>query len=91
MLYLLFLTLAHYVNGTYEESIIWGRKSMALNPRLCSNLRWLIASHVALGSSTRQRYLAGAMLEISAGFRLSEYDKWSVSRNPICDGSCWVG
>ena len=25
--YLLFLALAHYVNGTYEESIIWGRKS----------------------------------------------------------------
>src|SRR5262245_26998803 len=29
--YLLFLALAHYVNGTYEESIIWARKSAALN------------------------------------------------------------
>jgi adenylate cyclase len=59
--YLLFLTLAHYVNGTYDESIIWGRKSMALNPRLCSNLRWLIASHVALGRQEEARYFARAI------------------------------
>jgi adenylate cyclase len=78
--YLLFLTLAHYVNGTYDESIIWGRKSMALNPRLCSNLRWLIASHVALGRQEEARYFARAMLDVSPGFRLSEYAKWSPLR-----------
>jgi adenylate cyclase len=78
--YLLFLTLAHYVNGTYDESIIWGRKSMALNPRLCSNLRWLIASHVALGRHEEARYFARAMLDVNLGFRLSEYAKWSPLR-----------
>src|SRR5207248_9139072 len=41
--YLLFLALSPYVNGTYDESIIWARKSAVLNPRLCSNLRWLLA------------------------------------------------
>lgn len=75
--YLLFLTLAHYVNGTYDESVIWGRKSMALNPRLCSNLRWLIASYVGLGRYEDARACARAMLEVSPEFRLSEYANWS--------------
>jgi adenylate cyclase len=74
--YLLFLSLAHYVNGTYEESIIWGRKSAALNPRLCSNLRWLIGSLVAAGRMDEARHFAGSLLEVNPAFRLSSYAKW---------------
>jgi len=74
--YLLFLALAHYVNGTYEESIIWSRKSAGLNPRLCSNLRWLIASLVAIGEIDEARHFAQIFLEVNPGFRLSTYSKW---------------
>lgn len=74
--YLLFLALAHYVNGTYEESIIWGRKSTALNPRLCSNLRWLIASLVAINQLDEARHFAKVLLDVNPGFRLSAYNNW---------------
>jgi TolB-like protein/class 3 adenylate cyclase/Tfp pilus assembly protein PilF len=74
--YLLFLALAHYVNGTYDEAIIWARKSAALNPRLCSNLRWLIASLVAVGKLDDARHFGRVMLEVNPGFRLSAYEKW---------------
>jgi hypothetical protein len=75
--YLLFLALAHYVNGTYEEAIIWSRKSAGLNPRLCSNLRWLIASLVATGEVEEARHFAQTFLEVNPGFRLSAYSEWS--------------
>jgi hypothetical protein len=81
--YLLFLTLAHYVNGTYDEAIIWGRKSAGMNPRLCSNLRWLIGSHVALGQIEEARYYARKMLDVSPGFRLSKYSRWCPLREDL--------
>jgi tetratricopeptide (TPR) repeat protein len=74
--YLLFLGLAHYVNGTYDEAIIWARKSAALNPRLCSNLRWLIASLVAVGKLDEARHFGRGMLEVNPGFRLLAYERW---------------
>jgi len=74
--YLLFLALAHYVNGTYEESIIWARKSAGLNPRLCSNLRWLIGSLVAIGRLDEARHYGQALLDVNPGFCLSAYAKW---------------
>ena len=81
--YLLFLTLAHYVNGSYEEAIIWGRKSAGMNPRLCSNLRWLIGSHVALGQIEEARYYARTMLDVSPSFRLSQYSRWTPLREDL--------
>ncbi|XIA66687.1 hypothetical protein ACFIOY_12515 [Bradyrhizobium sp. TZ2] len=74
--YLLFLGLAHYVNGSYDEAIIWARKSAALNPRLCSNLRWLIASLVAVGKLDEARHFGRVMLEVNPGFRLLPYERW---------------
>jgi adenylate cyclase len=74
--YLLFLALAHYVNGTYDESLIWARKSTGLNPRLCSNLRWLIASLVAIGHLEEARHYAQALLDVNPGFSLAAYAKW---------------
>jgi tetratricopeptide (TPR) repeat protein len=68
--------LAHYVNGTYDESIIWARKSASLNPRLASNLRWLIASLVAIGNLDEARQCAQALLEVNPRFRLSAYAGW---------------
>ena len=74
--YLIFLTLAHYVGENYEEAIIWGRKSTRLSDRLCSNLRFLIASLVAVDKLDEARHFANILLEISPRFRLSAYSKW---------------
>ena len=73
--YLSFLALAHYVNGTYEESAIWARKSMRLNPRLCANMRWLMGSLVGLGKLSEAREVAQTLLKIQPRFRLSTYEK----------------
>jgi TolB-like protein len=81
--YLLFLALAHYVEGTYDEAIIWGHKSAALNPRICSNLRWLIASLVAVGKMDEARHFAQALLEVNPAFRLSTYEKWCPLRTDL--------
>lgn len=74
--YLLFLGLAHYVNGTFDESIIWARKSMGLNPRLCSNHRWLIGSLVATGRLDEARCVGQILLGVQPRFQLSSYSKW---------------
>jgi tetratricopeptide (TPR) repeat protein len=71
--YLSFLTLAHYVNGTYEEALIWGYKGMSLNPRLCANLRWLCGSLVALGRNDEARVIGENLLQVQPRFRISEY------------------
>jgi len=71
--YLSFLTLAHYVNGTYEEALIWGYKGMSLNPRLCANMRWLCGSLVALGRNDEARSIGQSLLQVQPRFRLSEY------------------
>jgi adenylate cyclase len=74
--YLSFLALAHYLNGTFEESVIWGRKSMGLNPRLCANMRWLIASLVRLNQLKEARTVAQALLSVQPRFQISAYAQW---------------
>jgi len=74
--YWLFLAIAHYVHGTYDEAAIWGRKSMALNPRLCSNLRFLIGTFVAMGKLEEARYAAQTLLQVQPRFRVSTYARW---------------
>jgi adenylate cyclase len=73
--YLSFLALAHYVNGTYEESLIWAKKSMAANPRLCANMRWLVASLVGSGKLREAREVAQTLMKVQPRFRLSNYEK----------------
>ncbi|MDM0020532.1 adenylate/guanylate cyclase domain-containing protein [Variovorax saccharolyticus] len=74
--YLAFLCAAHYVNGTFEQSVIWGRKGMELNPNLCSTLRWLIGSLVALGQIEEARHVANVLQQVQPRFTLQEYARW---------------
>jgi adenylate cyclase len=73
--YLSFLALAHYVNESYDEAVIWGRKCVSVNPRLCSSLRWLTGSLVALGHVGEARHFGRALLDAQPQFRLSTYVK----------------
>jgi hypothetical protein len=74
--YLIFLALAHYVDGAFEEAVIWAHKSMALNARLLTSMRWLIGSLVALDRLPEARHVAQHMLQVQPRFRLSAYAQW---------------
>jgi adenylate cyclase len=75
------LTLAHYVNGTYEEAIRWGRRTLAMSPRLTANMRPLIASLVAVGQIDQAREISNQMLAIAPQFRVDPF----ISRYSISD------
>jgi adenylate cyclase len=81
--YLMILGVAHYVNGTYDEAIIWLQKSLAMNPRLCASLRVLIVTLVAMDRMEEARHIAGALLEIQPRFRVSEYAELCPYRDNI--------
>lgn len=78
--YLIFLALAHYVDGTFEEAVIWARKSMSLNPRLLTSMRWLIGSLVALDRLEEARHVAQHLLQVQPRFQLSSYAEWCPLR-----------
>jgi adenylate cyclase len=75
------LTLAHYINGTFEEAVRWGRKTMAANPRFTANLRFLIASLVAIGRVDEARAIAKRQIELEPNFSVDVY----MARYPLRD------
>jgi adenylate cyclase len=81
--YLMILGVAHYVNGTYDEAVIWLQKSLAMNPRLCASLRVLIVSFVAMGRIAEARNSAGALLQIQPRFRVLDYAALCPYRDDI--------
>jgi TolB-like protein/class 3 adenylate cyclase/Tfp pilus assembly protein PilF len=74
--YLTFLCAAHYVNGTFEQAVIWGHKSMELNPNLCSTLRWLIGSLVASDQMEEAKHVAQELCRAHPRFTVSGYARW---------------
>ena len=71
--YLNFLTVAHYVNSTYDEAAIWAKKCVSLNPRLCASLRVLIVSLVAMGKRDEAHEVGQMLLKAQPRFRVSSY------------------
>jgi len=73
------LTLAYYFNDSYEDSVFWGRKSMAAAPRFTANMRPLIASLAALGRLDEAREVGAALIEQDPDFRVEKF----CSRYPL--------
>ena len=71
--YLTFLSVAHYVNRTYDEAAIWARKCLGLNPHLCASLRLLIVSLAALGEREEACEVGHMLLKAQPRFRISSY------------------
>jgi adenylate cyclase len=69
----MFLAIAHYVNGTYEEAARWARLSTGENPVHAATLKALAASLVALGRTEEARETAARLLQIEPDLRLGEY------------------
>jgi len=70
------LTLAHYINGTFDESVFWGQKTMAEAPRFTANMRPLIASLVALERMEEARTVAAEMIKVDPGFSIDRFCRW---------------
>lgn len=71
--YLMFLGQAHYINGNYDEAVVWARKTASLNGRLSANLRIPAAAYVAKGQGEEARSITRMLLDIQPRFKLSAY------------------
>lgn len=73
--FLMFLGMAHYANGNYEEAVKAGRRSMSERPAYTSNLRMLSASLAACGRQDEAIEVGRQLLALEPGFNLKEYER----------------
>jgi adenylate cyclase len=71
--YYMFLMLAHYADGAYEDAIRWGRLAISENPTYTATHRFLAASLVAADKVTEATEVTAAMMRLEPRFRLSVY------------------
>jgi adenylate cyclase len=71
--YYMFLTLAYYADGAYEEALKWGRLAFNQNPMYTATHRFFAAALVATGNQAEAREVAAAMMRLEPDFRLSTY------------------
>ncbi|WP_165943591.1 adenylate/guanylate cyclase domain-containing protein [Roseicella aquatilis] len=70
-----FLAIAHYANGSYEESLTWARRSVGENPFYTSVRRSVIVALAGLGRIEEARQEAARLLELEPDFRLGPYER----------------
>jgi len=71
----MFLNLAYYAKGEFQESVKWGRMSFEENALYTANHRVLIAGLVGLGQLEEARDVAARMIQIEPAFRLKTYER----------------
>ncbi len=75
------LAQAHYINGDFEEAVLWSQRAAGHNGRLTSNLRTLIASLVAVGNFDEARTVARHHAEVAPRFRIAAW----AARSPMTE------
>ena len=83
------LAQAHYVNGDYEQAIIWARSAVAHNRAIRFTLRTLTASLMAHGRRAEAEAAARHLLTVQPDFRLGVYAPRCPFVEPILAG--WIG
>jgi adenylate cyclase len=71
----MFLNLAYYAKGEFQESVRWGKMSLEENGLYTANHRILIAGLVGLGQLEEAREVAAKLLQIEPDFRLKTYER----------------
>ena len=71
----MFLNLAYYAKGDFQESVKWGRMSFEENALYTANHRVLIAGLVGLGQLEEAREVAAKLIQIEPEFRLKTYER----------------
>ena len=67
------LSQAHYVNGDFDEAVLWGRRAFKEGERLTSNLRCLAAALVAIGEVEEARQVCGRLMAHDPRFHLAAF------------------
>lgn len=80
----MFLGMAHYCSGDYEEAVNAGRRSLSERPAYTANLRILSAALAALGRQEEAADIAGRLLVLEPTFCLSDYER---TRLPFRDAA----
>jgi len=75
------LSQAHYINGNFDQAVLWAQRADQRNRRLTSNLRTLTASLVAIGRLDEAREVARRHMEIVPTFSVSAW----AARTPMQD------
>ena len=73
--YYMFLNLAFYAKGEYEDAVKWGRMSVNENGLYTANLRVLIAGLAGLDRLEEAREVAAKMIKMEPEFRLATYER----------------
>jgi len=73
--YYMFLCLAYYTIGNYEQALKWGKMSASENPSYTANHRFLIASLAALDRLDEARQVATDLMSREPQFRLGVYER----------------
>lgn len=70
---LMFLGIAHYASGSFDEAVRWQRRSLAENPLHGATLLLLAAALAAAGSQEDARQVAARFMAVRPGFSLDMY------------------
>lgn len=70
----MFLGMAHYCNGDYEEAVKAGRRSLSERPAYTANLRILAAALSALGQKAEAAEIGRRLLALEPTFNLTDYE-----------------
>ena len=76
------LAQAHYVNGDYEQAVVWARRAAGRNESIRFTTRTLIASLAALGRAEEAVKAAQHLMNLHPEFRLGPYARRCPFRNP---------
>ena len=71
----MFLNLAYYAKGDFQEAVKWGRMSFEENGLYTANHRIWIAGLVGLGQLEEAREVAAKLMQIEPEFRLKTYER----------------
>jgi adenylate cyclase len=74
---------AHYINGNFEDAVVWSGRADKRNGRLTSNLRTLCASLVATGRIDEAREVAQRHCQIAPNFSLRAWAARTPMSNEI--------
>jgi adenylate cyclase len=71
----MFLGMAYYANGDYEEAVKAGRRSLSERATYTANLRVLSAALAAAGRPDEASDIANRLLALEPAFNLAEYER----------------
>jgi adenylate cyclase len=73
--YYMFLSLAHYSTGNYEETIKWANMSISENSAYTATYRFLAAGLAGLDRLDEARTVAAALVKLEPSFGCQEYER----------------